>query len=197
MIRQREKYVNDQGALTDIGWQAFQQTFTDQEDRIAALEARLAVSLTTQSTQALSGTATTFTGIPSWVNIINFTMRGVSTTGTSPYTIRVGDGAIVSTGYTGAVTNISGATPATSNSTTGCQVVDNTAAGSFFRGNCSIIRVSTVNWVLAGTGAFLGGAETTVFASQITLTGDLDRVQLTTNGGANTFDNGNATVTWQ
>lgn len=42
MIRQREKYMNGDGSLTDAGYFAFTQLFAAQAARIAALEAKIA-----------------------------------------------------------------------------------------------------------------------------------------------------------
>jgi hypothetical protein len=44
MLRLREKYVTPTGELTDAGWQALQGAFDAQEDRIAALEAKVAAA---------------------------------------------------------------------------------------------------------------------------------------------------------
>lgn len=146
---------------------------------------------------AASQTEINFTGVPSWVNRITVMGRGLSTNGTSPITIRVGDGAIVSTGYLGAVTNIAGATPATSNDTAGCLLVQAVAATSVYRFSCRIERLSGNTWVFSGTGAFSSSATTTIFASEITLSGNLDRVRITTNGGADQFDAGSVNISWE
>lgn len=41
MLRMADQYVDAQGRLTQVGWQALQGTFNAQEARIAALEAKL------------------------------------------------------------------------------------------------------------------------------------------------------------
>lgn len=146
---------------------------------------------------ASSQTSIDFTGIPSWVNRITVVARSLSTNGTSIIVIRVGDGSIVSTGYLGAVTNILSATPSTVNDTTGCPVVQVTGPSSVYRFTCQINRVSGNQWVFAGTGAFSSSATTTIFASEISLSGALDRVRLTMLNGTDVFDAGSVAISWE
>lgn len=44
MLRLRERYITASGELTDAGWSALQGAFDAQEDRIAALEAKVAAA---------------------------------------------------------------------------------------------------------------------------------------------------------
>lgn len=146
---------------------------------------------------ASSQTSIDFTGIPAWVNRIAVMPRGISTNGTSPLTIRVGDGAFVSTGYLGAVTQITGATPASLNATSGCDILRTVAATSVFGATCFITRQSGNIWTFSGTGAFSSSATTTIFSNEIALSGALDRVGLTTLGGTDTFDAGSVNISWE
>lgn len=150
-----------------------------------------AVTLTTQ-------TSVDFTGIPSWVNRITVMGSGVSTNGTSSVLLKVGDGAIVSTGYLGAVSQLPNAAAiATINSTAGCPVTASIGATSVFRFSCRIERITGNNWLFSGSGSFSSSATATVFASEVTLSGALDRVRMTTVGGIDKFDAGSVNISWE
>ncbi len=151
-----------------------------------------------QTAKNATGTEVDFTGIPSWVNRITVTGSGVSTNGTSNIVVRVGDGAIVATGYLSSVTNltnsaaISGATSAT-----GAAVTFGNAAANVYRFKCTISRHSGNTWVFDGSGALSNAATTMLFGSEVTLSGALDRLRITTIGGADTFDAGTFNVSWE
>lgn len=146
---------------------------------------------------ASSNTDFDFTGIPTWVNRITVMGWGLSTNGTSPIILRVGDGAIVSTGYLGSVTNIAGATPASVLATSGCAITQSIAAASVIRFTATIQRGTGNTWVISGVGAFSNTATTMIFASEIALSGALDRLRLTTSGGTDTFDAGDISISWE
>ncbi len=150
-----------------------------------------------QTSKSATGTEVDFTGIPSWVNRITVTGSGVSTNGTSNIIIRVGDGAIVSTGYLGATTQIAGGSAASILGTSSCGLMQANVAANIFRFKCTIDRHSGNTWVFSGTGALSNAATTMVFANEITLTGALDRVRITTVGGVDTFDAGTFNVSWE
>lgn len=146
---------------------------------------------------ASSNTVFDFTGIPSWVNRITMVGQGLSTSGTSPMRLRLGDGAIVASGYLGAISNIFAGTVATINSTVGCPVQDVITAASVYRFRAVVERVSGNTWVMSGNGAYSDTATTTNFASELTLTNALDRVRLTTVNGTDTFDAGSVAISWE
>lgn len=146
---------------------------------------------------ASSNTSFDFTGIPTWVNRVTVMGRSLSTTGTSPITLRIGDGAIVATGYLGAISQFSAAAVTTINATTGCDVQQAVAAASVYRFRAVIERVSGNSWLIAGNGSFSSGTTTTNFGSELTLTGALDRLRLTTLGGTDTFDAGDISISWE
>lgn len=146
---------------------------------------------------AASQTAITFTGIPTWVNRVTVMGVSFSTNGTSPLTLRVGDGAIVTTGYLGSHTQISGATPATVQPTSGVRILTTTAATNVMRFTMTINRESGNTWVIDGIASMSDTAVTAITTSSISLTGNLDRVSVTTNGGTDTFDAGAVNISWE
>jgi hypothetical protein len=152
-----------------------------------------------QTAQVASGnTVFDFTGIPAWVQRITVAGFGLRTNGTSVYTLRVGDGAIVASGYFGAVTTTAGATPTTNNPATGATLLLSPTVDSVFRFKATIDRVSGNTWVISGSGSLSNTNTTSAFCSEITLTGDLDRVRLTTApAGTDTFTAGTVNIAWE
>ena len=147
-----------------------------------------------------SGTSIDFTGIPSTAKRITVMFSGVSTSGTSPIQIQIGDsGGIENTGYTSTANYLTGSTGAIS-STTGYVTTQYNDASSIFNGSCclNILNASTNTWCLNGnfswTVSFTGN---TVFAGSKSLSATLDRVRITTVGGVNTFDAGTINIMWE
>jgi hypothetical protein len=183
MIRMRERYIGDDGTLTRQGYATF-----------APLE-RSRVQVQT-AVVASGQTFVDFTGVPAWANRITVTMAGFSTSGTNAYFLRVGAGSVANAGYTGARTTIAGATPVSGNPTAEVQIGVGPVAGAVYRGLWTIQRHSGNTWVIAGQGSFSDTATTHFASAEITLSGDLDRVRITSSGGSDTFDAGSINVSW-
>ena len=144
-----------------------------------------------------SGTSVDFTVIPSWVKRITFMLDGVSTNGTSPIIIQLGDsGGIEITDYYGSASEIKG-TPASTSFTTGFGLVESTAAGDFYYGIATIVNVSGNLWVYSFTGSSIVASQTYLGGGSKTLSATLDRIRLTTSGGANTFDAGTVNIMYE
>jgi hypothetical protein len=149
-----------------------------------------------QASMSASGSAVDFTGIPSWVNRVTVQGNNISTSGTNRLFVRVGDGAIVSSGYLGSTSQIDGAVAATISFTTGVPLVENNTAAMRLRFTCTIERRAALLWVITGVGSFSNVSSTVIFASEITLASALDRVRIAP-GGADTFTNGNFSISWE
>lgn len=146
------------------------------------------------SVASTSGTSIDFTGIPSWVNRITVIFNQVSTNGTSNQLVRVGDGAIVSTGYTSTGMAL-GASSANSNSTAGFVMYQAGAAGSI-NGHMVLTRLTANTWV----SSHLGTVDTTNMrfgSGRVALTNALDRVRITTVNGTDAFDAGAINIFWE
>lgn len=146
-----------------------------------------------------SGTAIDFTSIPSWVKRITVMFNGVSTNGISSLQVQLGAGSITTTGYLARCTSVSTAVGnSTSGSTfnTGFALLSNTAAGSTI-GNISLMNVSGNIWVASGTLQQEGASTTLSVAGNITLSGALDRIRLTTVNGTDTFDAGSINILYE
>jgi len=149
------------------------------------------ISGTAQATT--SGTAVGFTGIPSWVKRITVMFFGVSTTGTANYQIQIGSGSYTTSGYSSGASNGS----ALVNSTTAFLLSSAVSAAQTYSGHVVLTLVSGNNWVQSGTLGSTGANYTNVSGGSVTISGALDRVQLTTANGTDTFDAGSINIQYE
>jgi hypothetical protein len=142
-----------------------------------------------------SGTSVDFTGIPSWVKRVTVMFNGVSTSGTSNRLVQIGSGSITSSGYQSSASG--GATAVTTSTSTAGFIIDNAvAAADTISTVCFIVNVSGNIWVSSGTGTSSAGAFR-ANAGNVTLSGTLDRVRITTVNGTDTFDAGSINILYE
>jgi hypothetical protein len=144
--------------------------------------------------QTASGSSVDFTGIPSWVKRITVMFSGVSTSGTSFKQIQIGAGSVVTTGYAGSASVMSGAVGST-NFTTGFGIRSNAAADSI-SGISIITNISGNTWVCS-TNTSNSTTETSVASGTLALGGTLDRIRITTVNGTDTFDAGTINILYE
>lgn len=140
-----------------------------------------------------SGTAINFTGVPAGAKRVTLSMQGVSTNGTSPHRILIGDsGGLETSGYLGAQALVSsgGYSSSTGNISDGMRISQTQAADT---GNgtvvVNLIDASTNTWGMS----VISGQTTnqlTLSASSKSLSAALDRITYTTVNGSDTFDAG-------
>ena len=147
------------------------------------------------SVASTSGTAITFTGIPSWVKRITVMFSSVSTSATSFLQAQIGSTTFTTSGYvsTSAYTGpASGGTTATS----GFLLETAHTAANSFTGSAVIVNITGNTWVYTSTMArndgyvMLGGGV-------LALGGVLDRVRVTTVNGTDTFDAGSINILYE
>ena len=145
-----------------------------------------------------SGTSIDFTSIPSWVRRITVMFTSVSTSGTSPVQIQLGDsGGIETTGYTGTAVSIVSANTLNIQSYTSGAVLIGVLATTARSGTMVITNIDGNQWQFSSINAnddvgYLG------WASVIkTLSATLDRVRLTTVNGTDTFDAGLVNIIYE
>lgn len=159
--------------------------------------AKLSQPLTQATSQAsTSGTAINFTNIPSWAKRITVMFDNVSTNGSSLVMIQLGSGSYTTTGYNGnssAYTNA--ATPTTSVNTVGFMSSSGGSAGDLRNGAFTLTNLSGNTWIC--TGQFSVATYVTTGTGQITLSGTLDRLRVTTFNGTDVFDNGNINIMYE
>jgi len=189
--------VDAKGRITSATTGTFSSTPADGSITPAKLSQPLtsATAVTTSS-----GTAIDFTSIPSWVRRITVMFNAVSTNGVSPFEIRIGSGSIDSTGYA------SGAfTPNTINtgSTTGFILTAVNYAAAAYAGSITLLLQNSASYIWVSSGVISdtvapnsnGGGNSS--GGVKTLSGVLDRIRITTTGGANTFDGGSINIMYE
>lgn len=159
-----------------------------------------AATLSTEQAST-SGTSIDFTGIPTWATRIDVMFVSVSTNGTSPLLLQVGDsGGVETSGYLGSGATLSAAAQDASNSTAGFAIGDNAgAAANIYHGCVSLFLedASDNTWVCSGVLGISNAAQTYHVAGSKATSATLDRVRVTTVGGTDTFDAGVINVQWR
>jgi hypothetical protein len=136
-----------------------------------------------------SGTEVDFTGIPSWVKRVTVMFSGVSTNGSSLVQVQAGAGSVTTSGYVSSVTSTT-ATPVNSgNITSGFVVIGQGSAGATISGQLVVTNVTGNVWC-AGLAAMASGVVALCGGGNVTLSGTLDRLRITTVNGTDTFDAG-------
>ena len=146
-----------------------------------------------------SGTAIDFTNIPANVYRITVMFEGVSTNGSNILAFRIGDsGGIETTGYHGGAGNSTAAnTYAFLTDGFPLSFNNGSAASYAHHGSVVLTNMTGNTWAVQGctytqtygVGAFIAGVKT--------LSGTLDRVQVYTNGGTDTFDAGKINIIYE
>lgn len=190
----------NEGALTattissDVTWTLPNKSGT------VAMTSDIVSGLTFGTPVTASGTAVDFTSIPSTARVIFITIYAISTTGTSPIILQIGDsGGIETSGYTGTQSRITnGASPTTAQNSTGFILSDNVVATDQISGVIKLVCLdaSTNSWVVASTMARIDAAVQMNCAGDKSLTATLDSIRITTVSGAPTFDNGKINIAY-
>ena len=150
---------------------------------------KLAQPLTLPAGIGVSGTTSTdITGIPSWAKRIVLQIDGVSTNGTPPLLVQLGtSGGVETSGYyCGAGTMSSGITNTTT-STVGLvlEVGGVFVAGVVRMGQVTVTKTASTNeWIMSGVTAATNTNAASQAAAGKVLSGTLDRIRITTTGGA-------------
>ena len=146
------------------------------------------VASTTISTVALS-----FTGIPSWVKRITVMLAGMSTNGASNYLVRLGSTTFQTTGYVSTGITVNGSNATLGATDTSGFVIVTGGALSATSAHVLLTKVSGNIWVCSHTGKIL--TTNTIFGGgDVTLSGTLDRVRITTVNGTDAFDAGTVNI---
>ncbi len=158
-------------------------------------------SITLGTAQAsTSGTSIDFTGIPSGTKRVTINLVGVSTNGSSHVRFQLGDaGGIETSGYLGGSLYFGGTNEAGgTNPTAGFEVADG-AATFVLHGTITFTleNAATFTWSAAGLFATSSTNFGYVIPGSKSLSAELDRVRITTAGGADTFDAGAINITYE
>jgi len=145
-----------------------------------------------------SGTSIDFTGIiPSWASRITVNVNSLSTSGSSAIIVRIGAGSFLASGYTGSSsTTITGATGALQLTSGFPLSISNSASSSLF-GSLTLSRQSGNNWNASGSLGAGNEPRTYTTGGSVSLSGTLDRLQITTGNGTDTFDAGTINIAYE
>lgn len=162
-------------------------------------------TLSQASSGTVSGTITVvgvdFYNIPSTAKRITVMFSQVSTSGTSPLTLRLGtSGGVVATGYLGGSGGIIAAAGSSVASTTGFRLGGNYAANLSWEGavTLTLLNPSTNLWVANGSlFSDAGTVQIYMNAGTVTLSGVATTVRITSDGGTDTFDAGSINIMWE
>jgi len=195
--------INGSGTITGITAGGLPDATIQTEDIVdlAVTPAKMSQKLTSGTAVAsTSGTSIDFTSIPSWVKRITVMFDNVSTTSTSPLTLRIGDsGGVSATGYTsGSGGAISSGAGNSVTSTTGFRLGGNYAAAAQWSGSFILTNLSGNSWALNGALISANGLYASAgVKSSPPLTGVLTTVRITTDGGTDTFDIGSINILYE
>lgn len=158
--------------------------------------AKLSQPSTLETAQAsTSGTSIDFTGIPSWVKRITVGFIDVSTNGSSPVQVQIGDsGGFETTGYTSTAFLYNSGTLTTS--TSGFILTQGISASAVLRSFVTLVRISGNTW--GESGIILSSSNApTQSAGLKQLSDTLDRVRITTVNGTDAFDAGSINIMYE
>ena len=146
-----------------------------------------------------SGTAILFTGIPSWVKRITVLFSGVSFSGSAGFLVQIGSGSVTTSGYLSYTGQGYSGGASSSSSTTGFgagQGSNDTASTNRY-GTIVIYNLAANTWVSAVTYGSSSNPNGVTGGGAVALSGVLDRVNVTTTNGTDTFDAGTINITWE
>lgn len=154
--------------------------------------------LTTKTAVAsTSGTEIDFTGIPSTAKRITVMLSGVSTNGTSPYQIQLGDaGGFEITSYSSSSMRTNIVNVANTTSSTGLLIDFNDNSSNTRSGIVFITKVTGNTWVSSST-LSTGNGENHFGAGTKTLSDTLTQIRITTVVGTDTFDAGTINIMYE
>lgn len=159
------------------------------------VQLRPAVMGTAQA--STSGTAITFTGIPSWATQIAINFNGVSTDNTSAIIIQIGDsGGIENSGYLGSGgTVINGSSSGVANYTVGFGIGSGTSAAALWygTGTLTLVDAASNTWAWSANYGRSDAANNGVAGGAKALSATLTQLTITQNGAGN-FDAGQINI---
>ena len=163
-----------------------------------AVVSSMASSVLTSGTaqNSTSGTSIDFTGIPAWAKRITVMLNGVSTNGTSVVQVQLGSGSPTTTGYLTGATLITGTSANSASYTSGFGTYSNATVDTRI-GHMIITNISGNIWICSGIINISGSTNTIQLSGNVTLSGTLDRVRITTVNGTDTFDAGSINIMYE
>lgn len=141
-----------------------------------------------------SGTSIALTGIPSWAKRVTVQLNGVSTNGTSIVILRLGAGALTTSGYVG---HVSSGSIADFNFSTGFAIAAVINSSSTQYGTLVLVNVGSNKWIATIVVGDPGNNLSFFGGGVIALGGALTQVAITTVNGTDTFDAGSVSLSYE
>ena len=161
----------------------------------AYVDSTLVVATAQAST---SGTSIDFTGIPATAKRITIMFNAVSTNGTSPVTIQLGDaGGFETSGYNGTCANIGTGSATYANISVGFNTQEQNSASVVQYGMMTLSRITGNTWTAVSN---MGRSDNTFFglsSGAKALSDVITQVRITTVGGVDTFDAGTINIMYE
>lgn len=146
-----------------------------------------------------SGTSITFSSIPSWVKRITVMFNGVRTSGTSIPIIQIGSGSVTTSGYASAGSILAASGIASTGTTVGFPTaggVSDTSTTTRY-GSMTLNLVNGNTWIADSVIADSANGFMRLGGGGLALSGALDRIQLTTVNGTDTFTAGSINIQYE
>lgn len=146
------------------------------------------------ATNTTSGTAILLTGIPSWVKRITIMFSGVTTSAAAEILVQIGSGSVTTTGYQSQSSSFSGAVATTAYST-GFGMRSNSLATN---GSMVLTLITSNAWTETNLMGWGAAANLNAGAgASPSLSGALDRINITTVAGTATFTAGVVNILYE
>jgi hypothetical protein len=142
-----------------------------------------------------SGTAVTYTSIPSWVKRITIMFNGVSLSGSANFLIQIGAGSTTSSGYNSTGMSIGSAVASAGTTSTSGFIFWTNNASNLSSGQIILTNLTGNTWVCSGNLKI--SSYVSWGAGDVALSGTLDRVIITTSNGTDTFDAGSINILYE
>lgn len=144
-----------------------------------------------------SGTSIDFTGIPAGTKRITVMFNGVSTNGSSNLQVQIGSGSITTSGYlsSAALPNNGGAT-AGATYTSGFGIPFASASNALL-GHMTVTSLGSNVYVSSHCISTSTSGAASVGGGNVTLSGAIDRVRITTVNGTDAFDAGSINILYE
>lgn len=191
------RFANIEGQVLPAAAQSDVNTMTSTSMALTPNHNKIVLGTQVASTV---GTTIDFTNIPSGVRRIVIMFSGVSTSGTNPIIVQLGDaGGVEGSGYLGSATTITAATPATANFTASFGVTNTTLAAMLVHGaaTLTLMNASTNTWAYTSTVGHSNAATISIGAGVKSTSAELNQVRITTVGGTDTFDAGAINISYE
>jgi hypothetical protein len=142
-----------------------------------------------------SGTAVTFTSIPSWVKRVTLMLSGVSLSGTDNFLIQIGPSGGVETSSYSSSSIYGGSATGSGSSSSGFLFINGSAA-NVISGTITLVNLTGNTWIYSGIGANDGGTIIVYGTGIKTIASTLSVVSVTRTG-TNTFDAGTVNILFE